>query len=86
MFINIRLVYVNKHRQNVCMKVTRLGAKIRGLREAKNWSQSDLTRAAGLTHGLVSRLEDGTGNPSLKTLAAIAKALGVTISELLEGV
>lgn len=39
-----------------------------------------------LTHGLVSRLEDGTGNPSLKTLAAIAKALNVTISELLSGV
>lgn len=67
------------------MKVTRLGAKIRRFREAKDWSQSDLTRAAGLTHGLVSRLEDGTGNPSFKTLAAIAKALGITISELVEG-
>jgi transcriptional regulator with XRE-family HTH domain len=68
------------------MKVTRLGSKIKRLREANNWSQSELTRAAGLTHGLVSRLEDGTGNPSLKTLAAIAKALDVTISELLNGV
>jgi len=68
------------------MKVTRLGAKIKRLRETKNWSQSDLTRAAGLTHGLVSRLEDGTGNPGLNTLAAIAKALGVTISELVEGI
>jgi transcriptional regulator with XRE-family HTH domain len=47
---------------------------------------SDLTRAAGLTHGLVSRLEDGTGNLSLKTLAAIAKAFNVTISELVDGV
>jgi transcriptional regulator with XRE-family HTH domain len=68
------------------MKVTRLGAKIKRLREAKEWSQSDLTRAAGLTHGLVSRLEDGAGNPSLKTLAAIAKALNVSISELVDGV
>jgi transcriptional regulator with XRE-family HTH domain len=67
------------------MKVTRLGAKIKRLREDKNWSQSDLTRAAGLTHGLVSRLEDGMGNPGLKTLAAIAKALNVTISELVDG-
>ena len=68
------------------MKVTRLGARIKRLREAKNWSQSDLTRTAALTHGLISRLEDGTGNPSLKTLAAIAKALDVTISELVDGV
>ena len=29
---------------------------------------------------------DGTGNPSLKTMAAIAKALEVTISELVDGV
>jgi transcriptional regulator with XRE-family HTH domain len=68
------------------MKVTRLGVRIKRLREGKNWSQSDLTRAAGLTHGLVSRLEDGVGNPSLNTLAAIAKALGTTVSELTQGV
>jgi transcriptional regulator with XRE-family HTH domain len=68
------------------MKVTRLGSKIKRLREGKNWSQSDLTRAAALTHGLVSRLEDGIGNPSLNTLAAIAKALGTTVSELTQGV
>jgi transcriptional regulator with XRE-family HTH domain len=68
------------------MKVARLGAKIKRLRETKSWSQSDLTRAAGLTHGLVSRLEDGAGNPSLKTLAAIAKALNVTIADLVDGI
>ena len=68
------------------MKVTKLGAEIKRRREAKNWSQSDLTRAAKLTHGLVSRLEDGLGNPTIQTLAAIAKALGTTISELTNGV
>lgn len=68
------------------MNVVRLGSKIKRLREAKSWSQSELTRAAGLTHGLVSRLEDGIGNPSLKTLAAIAKALEVTVSKLVDGV
>ena len=67
------------------MKVTRVGAKIKQLREAKSWSQNDLTRAAGLTTGLISRLEAGTGNPSLKTLGAISKALGVTVSELTLG-
>ena len=67
------------------MKVTRLGARIKRLREAKDWSQSDLTRAAGLTHGLVSRLEDGTGNPSFKTLDSIAGALGISLSELFRG-
>ena len=68
------------------MKVTRLGIRIKRLREAKGWSQSDLSRAAGLAHGLVSRLEDSIGNPSLKTLAAIAKALEVSLSELVDGV
>jgi transcriptional regulator with XRE-family HTH domain len=68
------------------MKVTKLGATIKRLREAQGWSQSDLTRAAGLAHGLISRLEDGIGNPGVKTLAVIGKALGVSVSELTRGV
>jgi putative transcriptional regulator len=67
------------------MKVTKVGAKIKQLREGKGWSQSELTRAAGLTNGLVSRLEAGEGNPTLKVLAAIGKALGVSVSELTLG-
>jgi transcriptional regulator with XRE-family HTH domain len=70
----------------LCMKVTRLGVRIKQLREAKDWSQNELSRKAKVDQGLISRLEDGVGNPGLKTLAAIAKALRVTISELTRGV
>jgi transcriptional regulator with XRE-family HTH domain len=68
------------------MKVTRLGAHIVQLRQAKGWSQIELARSAKVDQGLLSRLEDGVGNPSLKTIAAIAKALGVSISGLTQGV
>lgn len=64
----------------------KFAVRIKRLRETMNWSQSDLTWAAGLTHGLVSRLEDGIGSPSFKTMDVIAVALGVTISELLDEV
>jgi ribosome-binding protein aMBF1 (putative translation factor) len=66
--------------------IEKFAVRIKRLREANNWSQSDLTWAAGLTHGLVSRLEDGIGSPSFKTMDVIAVALGVTISELLDEV
>ena len=68
------------------MKVTKLSVQIKRLREARGWSQVELSRAARVDQGLLSRLEDGIGNPSLKTLAAIAKALGVSLSELVDGV
>jgi transcriptional regulator with XRE-family HTH domain len=68
------------------MKVTRLGARIVRLRKGKGWSQIELARSAKMDQGLLSRLEDGIGNPSLKTIAAIAKALDVSVSELTQGV
>jgi transcriptional regulator with XRE-family HTH domain len=68
------------------MKITRLGVRIKQLREAKDWSQNELSRRAKVDQGLISRLEDGVGNPGLNTLGAIAKALRVTISELTRGV
>jgi transcriptional regulator with XRE-family HTH domain len=63
----------------------KLGGRIKRLREDKGWSQNELQRVAGLPEGLVSRLERDIGNPSLETLSALAGALGVTVSELVEG-
>jgi transcriptional regulator with XRE-family HTH domain len=68
------------------MKVTKLAVRIKQLRQARGLSQVELSRAAKVDQGLLSRLEDGIGNPSLKTLGAIAKALGVSVSELTLGV
>ena len=58
---------------------------LRELRERKDMSQLQLAKQAGVTQGYISDLEAGTKkNPSLAILKKLAKALGVSVGELLE--
>ena len=59
-----------------------LGKRIKDLRKAKGLSQEGLAFKAGLHRTYVGGIERGERNPSLKNIAAIAKALGVTLPEL----
>ena len=60
-----------------------LGQRIRRLRKSAGLSQDALARAAGIGRVTLVRLEQGEQTPRFKTLGAIAKALGVSVSELL---
>ncbi len=60
-----------------------LGQRIRRLRNAAGLSQAALARAAGIGRVTLVRLEKGDQTPRYKTLDAIARALGVGVSELL---
>ncbi len=53
-------------------------------REAKGWSQEDLADQAGLHRTYVSGLERAVRNPTITIVARLAKALGVTASDLLK--
>jgi transcriptional regulator with XRE-family HTH domain len=44
----------------------------------------ELARRSGVARGTIAALESGDGNPTLDTLYALADALGVPLSELLE--
>jgi len=55
---------------------------IKKCREAKGWSQYRLAKESGVSQGRISEIEAGKGSPSLGTLRALAKALGVTLDEL----
>jgi transcriptional regulator with XRE-family HTH domain len=61
-----------------------MGAKIRKLRKAAGMSQAGLAKRARLTRVYVTRLEAGRQDPSLSTINALARALGVTVAELIE--
>lgn len=61
-----------------------MGNQIRKLRTAKGMSQADLAKRARLTRVYVTRLEAGRQDPSLSTINALAKALGVEPAKLLE--
>ncbi len=58
--------------------------RLRELREAQGLSQEDLAQLAGLKSGTIYKLEAGVNrNPKIDTLIAVAQALGIDITELL---
>jgi len=63
-----------------------LGERIGNLRDLRGWSQADFSHYTGLDHECVREVEMGTQDPTLDTLGVIAGCLGVTISELLDGI
>jgi transcriptional regulator with XRE-family HTH domain len=63
-----------------------LGWRLRQLRESKGWTQEVLAGRAGLDRSYVAGIEAGLRNPSTRALARLARALGVTLAKLFEGV
>jgi DNA-binding XRE family transcriptional regulator len=59
-----------------------VGANVRRLRRTSGLSLVDLGRIAGLAKGTLTQLEAGRGNPTIETLQALSRALGVTLAEL----
>jgi transcriptional regulator with XRE-family HTH domain len=68
---------------------TSVGGRIRRYRQERSLSLSQLAEQAGVSKGYLSALENNDDNsspsrrPSAETLYAIAKILGVTMSDLL---
>jgi DNA-binding XRE family transcriptional regulator len=57
-----------------------VGAQVRALRTALGMKLSDLAAAAGLSQGMLSKVENGQSSPSLTTLQALAGALNMPLS------
>src|SRR5687767_13765065 len=60
-----------------------LGTRIRNLRGARGFTLKELAERAELSTRFLVQLETGTANVSVRKLAALARALGTTPSELL---
>lgn len=76
--------------------VVALGIRIRQIREREGMTQEQLGHAAGLSRNQVQNIENarnnapgagpssrGPGNPKLSTLVNIARALNVSVADLL---
>jgi len=48
-------------------------------RENQNMTQKDLASATGIGQADISRLENGTANPSLRTLKRLASGMGMKL-------
>ena len=58
------------------------GQRVRELRLATGLSQEELAFRVGVHRTYLGGIERGERNPALKNIAAIAKALDVSLSEL----
>lgn len=61
------------------------GQRIRELRKVKGFSQEAFADKCGLMRTYMSRIETGTANPSLDVAKVLAEGLGMSLSELLQG-
>lgn len=64
----------------------RLGRRVQQLRHEAELSQEEAASRAGLDAKHLQTIEAGRTNPTVATLVGLARSLGVTLSELFEGV
>jgi len=69
---------------NMSESSQKLAENMRRIRTRKNMSQGDICRALGVDRAYISTIESGKQNPTLATVEKIAKALGVSVNELLK--
>ena len=60
------------------------GSQVRSLRQQAGISQADLALRSGIFRTHLSRIECGTGNPTLAAIVALAQALNVEPRALLD--
>jgi transcriptional regulator with XRE-family HTH domain len=66
------------------MSAKRLGMKLKELRTQQGMSQTAMAKKVRVTQAYIAMLEKGQENPTLDVLERLAKALKVTVAELVE--
>jgi len=61
----------------------KFGRRVRELRKAKDLSQEAFADKCGLDRTYISGIERGKRNVALRNIEVIARALGISISELM---
>jgi len=62
----------------------KLGQNMKRIRKVKQMTQGDICRKLGVDRSYISNVESGNKNPTLSTITKLAKALGVSVDELLK--
>src|SRR5689334_20392270 len=75
----------SRHRARPDPLAARIGQRIRDLRTEAELAFDGFVEVTGLGRGYVSELERGLVVPGVGTLARVARALGVTIADLVSG-
>lgn len=62
----------------------KLGRNFKRIRTEKGMLQNEIARMLGMDKGFISNIENGKTNPTLATIVKLAKAIGVSVDELLK--
>jgi transcriptional regulator with XRE-family HTH domain len=68
----------------MCEDAKKLGVNLKKIRLSKGIRQVKIAKMLGVDRSFVSNIENGKNNPTLSTIANLAKALGVSTNELLK--
>ena len=74
---------MKKHRRDQEI-IDKVRERILQIRKDKGLTQEDLVNLTGFDLRQIGRIERGEGNPTLSSISAVAKALGVHPKELFE--
>lgn len=61
----------------------RIGARIRIERESRSWSLSELAERAGVSRGMIHKIERGESSPTAALLARLSGAFSISMSTLI---
>lgn len=73
-------------RKHTTLITSAFGARVVLLRRSQGLSQGKLGQMIGMDRSYISDIENGKRNLSLECMSKLADGLGVTLSELCEGV
>ena len=62
----------------------KLAENLKRIRAEKDISQGDIVKSTGIDKAMISNIENGKTNPTLATIAKLAKAIGVSVGELMK--
>lgn len=63
-----------------------LGERILKLRKVREWSQERMAEASGMHWTYIGQVERGERNLTLRSIASIATAFKIKISDLMKGI
>lgn len=82
LIVNIPVVRMGKRTADL---LERFGQRVRELRKAQGYSQETFSAACALDRTYIGGIERGERNLDLRNIEAIARTLGISLSELMGG-
>ena len=79
-----RLSIVAGPKEEAAVEPLRLGARVRQIRRARNWTLEEASRRAGLARSTLSKIENEQMSPTFDAVQKLARGLGIDVPQLFQ--